>query len=309
MLHRFRPLSRITIALSGAVAATLMWFALRALAIRHMEYVVHPEPAFEWSFQQVGNQFNNLYRFISHTLPLGLSAIFILFLYLYIIPKNLKIYATLLFIVCIFIFISGFKKTADYSDNIFFGPGRFILSLPYVLLLIMAFSEKDTLNINSKIMKALILLLFVFFSFDFSNKSNIQFMCREYGPVFAEKITELNKNCDEIKRISDENQVEFILMGDHYMLETITCGCRGFIRDFPVALRPKYERRGWLWAQYGKQIPGKVLLLESHLTEDTLKQNWMVKRVEVRGNGYILNTGNKTNKEIMQTLFPSEHFH
>jgi hypothetical protein len=181
--------------------------------------------------------------------------------------------------------------------------------LPYVLLLILAFSEKDTLNINSKIMKALILLLFVFFSFDFSNKSNIQFMCREYAPVFAEKITELNKNCDEIKRISDENQVEFILMGDHYMLETITCGCRGFIRDFPVALRPKYERRGWLWAQYGKQIPGKVLLLESHLTEDTLKQNWMVKRVEVRGNGYILNTGNKTNKEIMQTLFPSEHFH
>ena len=309
MLHRFRPLSRITIALSGAVAATLMWFALRALAIRHMEYVVHPEPAFEWSFQQVGNQFNNLDRFISHTLPLGLSAIFILFLYLYIIPKNLKIYATLLFIVCIFIFISGFKKTADYSDNIFFGPGRFILSLPYLLLLILAFSEKDTLNINSKIMKALILLLFVFFSFDFSNKSNIQFMCREYGPVFAEKISELNKNCDEIKRISDENQVEFILMGDHYMLETITCGCRGFIRDFPVALRPKYERRGWLWAQYGKQIPGKVLLLESHQTEDTLKQNWMVKRVEVRGNGYILTTGNKTNKEIMQTLFPSEHFH
>lgn len=309
VLHRFRPLSRITIALSGAVAATLMWFALRALAIRHMDYVVHPEPDLEWSLQQVGYQFNNLDGFISHTLPLGLSAIFILFLYLYIIPKNLKIYATLLFIVCIFIFISGFKKTADYSDNIFFGPGRFILSLPYVLLFVLSFTEINTLNISRRIMKALVVILFVLFSYDFSNKSNIEFMCREYAPVFAEKITELNKNCKEIKRVSDKNHVEFILMGDHYMLETITCGCNGFIRDFPVALRPKYERRGWLWAQYGKQIPGKVLLLESHLPEDTLKQKWKIERVDVRGNGFILTTGNKTNREIMQTLFPSEHFH
>jgi hypothetical protein len=308
-LHRFRPLSRITITLSGAVAATLMWFALRALAIRHMDYIVHPEPALEWTFQQVGYQINNLAGFISHTLPSGITAIFILFLYLYIIPKNFKIYATIFFIFSLFIFILGFNKTADYSNNIFFGPGRFILSLPYILLFILSFTEINTYKINDKIIKSLIFVLFVFISYDFLGKCNFQFMCREYAPVFAEKTTELNKNCKEIKRVTIENQVEFILMGDHYMVETITCGCSGFIEDFPVALRPKYERRGWLWAKYGNQIPGKVLFLDSHLPEDSIQKSFSFEKVNVRGNGYILKTGNLSNKEIMQRLFPAEHFH
>ena len=93
------------------------------------------------------------------------------------------------------------------------------------------------------------------------------------------------------------------------MVEAITCGCSGFIEDFPVALRPKYERRGWLWAKYGNQIPGKVLFLDSHLPEDSIQKSFSFEKVNVRGNGYMLKTGNLSNKEIMQRLFPAEHFH
>lgn len=309
LARRFRPLSRISIALSGAVAATLMWFALRALAIRHLEYVVHPEPNLDWSWQSLSERIQHVGGFIAHTLPTGLAAVFMGFIFLYAIPKNKKVYITLLISIIIFLIISGFNKTADYSDNIFFGPGRYLLALPYLLLFILMQAEKSILKWNTKITLLAILTVFITYGFSFVRNCNIQYMCREYAPVFAEKLTELEKNCDEIQQVTTQNNIDFVLMGDHYMLETVTCGCRGFSKDFPLALRPKYERRGWLWAQYGKQIPGKVLLLDSHLPEDTIREKYAAKKVDVRGNGFILTTGNSTHKEIMQRLFPAEHFH
>jgi hypothetical protein len=306
MAHRFRPLSRITIALSGAVAATLMWFALRALAVRHMEYVVHPEPAMDWRPEYFMDHIVRLKPLLSHTFYLGIYGIIFLAFFIVVAPKNKYLYVSVSFLILLFLVVIGFKKTGDFSDNIFFSPGRFFLAIPYVLLFFISFSEKDIKKISSML---LVVGLFGTAGYMFVRHSNVQFMCREYAPVFVEKISELRKNCSEINKIAKDNNAEFVLMGDHYMLETATCGCGGLEKDFPVALRPKYERRGWLWSAYGKQIPGRVLFMESHMPLDTIQKQFTAEKVQVRGNGYLLSTGNLNNREIMQRLFPSEHFH
>ncbi|NBP06214.1 MAG: hypothetical protein EBV15_08365 [Bacteroidetes bacterium] len=309
MVNRFRPLSRISIALSGAVAATLMWFALRALAIRHMEYVVHPEPSTKWSLQQLINQLGEVPTLLSHTFYGGLTGVIILLIFIYILPKNKYLYASILFLLMLFMAVLGLNKSADFSDNIFFGPGRFFIALPYALLFMVSTVDNFEMELPFTYKVIFILLLFGSQALIFVNKCNTQYMCRAYAPVFVEKIDELKKNCLEIKKTAKENKTHFVLMGDHYMLESVTCGCAGFDDDFPVAIRPKYERRGWLWAKYNKQIPGKVLFLDSHLPEDSIQKSFSFEKVNVRGNGYVLNTGNLSNKEIMQRLFPAEHFH
>jgi len=306
MAHRFRPLSRISIALSGAVAATIMWFALRALAVRHMEYIVHPEPPMEWGMQYFMQHVVKFKSMLSHTFYMGIYNVVFLALFIWLIPKNKYLYISLSALFVLFLVVIGFNKTGDFSNNVFFGPGRFFLAIPYVLLFFISFTEKDIKKINSRF---IVVFLLGIAGNMFVQHSNIQFMCREYAPVFVEKIAELKKNCREIKKSAAENNIQLILMGDHYMQETITCGCAGFDNDFPVALRPKYERRGWLWSEYGKQIPGKVMLLDSHLSEDSIRNKFSFEKVNVRGNGYVLKTGNLNNKEIMQRLFPAEHFH
>jgi hypothetical protein len=306
MTHRFRPLNRITIALSGAVAATLMWFALRALAVRHMEYVVHPEPALDWRPEYFMDHIVRLKPLLSHSFYLGIYGIIFLTLFIFLVPKNKYLFISVSLLLTLFLIIIGFKKTGDFSDNIFFGPARFFLAIPYVLLFFVSFTEKGIKKISSRIFIA---WFFGVAGYMFVQHSNIQFMCREYAPVFVEKISELRKNCSDIKKISKERNTQFVLMGDHYMLETVTCGCSGIDPEFPVALRPKYERRGWLWSELGKQIPGKVLFMESQMPLDTIQTKFTAEKVQVRGNGYLLSTGNLNNREIMQRLFPAEHFH
>ena len=306
MVNRFRPLSRISIALSGAVAATLMWFALRALAVRHLDYVVHPEPSTEWGFSHFIDHIGQLKSLFSHTFYTGIYGVLFLSIFIFLISKNRHVYISIILLILLLLVFMGFNKIGDFSDNIFFGPGRFFLAIPYALLFLISFTEKGIKMIKDKV---LILLVFGISANMFFRLCNTQFMCRAYAPVFVEKIDELKKNCFEIRKFAKENKTQFILMGDHYMLETITCGCAGFDDNFPVAMRPKYERRGWLWAEYGKQIPGKVLFIDSHLPEDSIQKSFSFEKVNVRGNGYVLNTGNLSNKEIMQRLFPAEHFH
>lgn len=306
MAHRFRPLSRISIALSGALAATLMWFALRALAVRHMEYVIHPEPSMDWELQYFIQHAGNLKSMLSHTFYTGIYGIIFLAFFIWLIPKKKYSFFSLSLLLMLFLVVIGFNKTGDYSDNIFYSPGRFFLAVPYALLFLLSFNEKNIQKISSNI---LITWFFGIAGYMFVRHTNIGFMCREYAPVFVEKIKELKKNCHEIKKAASDNNIQLVLMGDHYMQETITCGCAGFDDDFPVALRLKYERRGWLWSEYGKQIPGKVIFLDSHLPEDSIRNTFSLEKVNVRGNGYVLKTGNLNNREIMLQLFPADHFH
>lgn len=306
MLQRFRPLNRITIALSGSVAATLMWFALRALAVRHMEYVVHPEPSMDWRPEYFMAHIVRLKALLSHTVYMGIYGLIFLALFVLVVPKNKYLLVSVSFLIVLFLIVLGLNKTGDFSDNIFFGPGRFFLAIPYVLLFFVSFTEKGIKKISSRIFIA---WFFGVAGYMFVRQSSIQFMCREYAPVFVEKISELKKNCSEIKKIVREKDAVIILTGDHYMQETVTCGCSGLEKDFPVALRPKYERRGWLWADYDKQIPGQVLFMDSHLSEDYTSSVFPSEKVNVRGNGYMLRTGSLSNKEIIQKLFPAEHFH
>jgi hypothetical protein len=222
------------------------------------------------------------------------------------VPKNKYLFVSVSFLIVLFLIVIGFNKTGDFSVNIFFGPGRFFLAIPYVLLFFISFSEKSLKNINSRFV---VTWFFIIAGNMFVGLCNVQYMCRTYAPVFVEKISELKKSCIEIKRIYKEKNAAIILTGDHFMLETVTCGCPGLEKDFPVALRPKYERRGWLWADYAKQIPGQVLFLDSHLPDEYVQSVFSAEAVGVRGNGYLLSTGNLSNTEVMQRLFPAEHFH
>jgi hypothetical protein len=283
-----------------------MWFALRALAVRHMEYVVHPEPALDWRPEYFMDHIVRLKPLLSHSFYLGIYGIIFLTLFIFLVPKNKYLFISVSLLLTLFLVIIGFKKTGDFSDNIFFGPGRFFLAIPYVLLFFVSFTEKGIKKISSRIFIA---WFFGVAGYMFVRQSSIQFMCREYAPVFVEKISELKKNCSEIKKIVREKDAAIILTGDHYMQETVTCGCSGLEKDFPVALRPKYERRGWLWADYDKQIPGQVLFMDSHLSEDYISSVFPLEKVNLRGNGYMLRTGSLSNKEIIQKLFPAEHFH
>ena len=306
MAHRFRPLSRITIALSGAVAATLMWFALRALAIRHLEYVVNPEPELDWQIRYFTEHLRQLKFILSHTFYTGIYGIIFLTLFIVIVPKNRYLLAAVTSLIFLLFIVIGFKETGDFSDNFFFGPGRFFLAIPYAIMFFISFTEKGMKKVSSRFLVA---WAFGIAGYMFVRQSNIQFMCRQKAPVFVEKISELRKDCLDIKKIYKHKNAAIILTGDHYMQETVTCGCAGIDKDFPVALRPKFERRGWLWADYGKQISGTVLFLDSQLPEDYVRSVFSAERINGRGNAYVLSTGNLSNKEVMQRLFPAEHFH
>lgn len=308
--HISRPVGAIT----GAAGAWLAWQAFQALASRHPEYTIHPEPSTSWNIANLLRNLTNADRLFSQVFvdtagpAFTFGLLFLLLAFLSRKDKTLLLSLILLFISLIGSF--GFSKLDDGDRNIYFSCARFFISLPYALMFILSQQKQRELPEPLKPTVALITApLFILGHLkQLISIDNPATQGSGYAPVYITSISNLKKDCIQIKEAAAQHRTGTIIQGDHHMLETVTCGCPQLVTNFPVALRPKYERRQWMWQEYKDRKPGRVLLLDGWMPEVSLKARFIPSALPLPGRGYILQTDSLSNLQVMQRLFPGKQF-
>jgi hypothetical protein len=303
---QFVPKSRVFVWLSGGFVASLMWYALRALAVRHPDYVIHSEPSTGWYWAQFIAHLQTANQWLGHTFYSAIAAILLFVIIAILARGNPRARLSLLLLAMGVLLLFGFEKTGDAVDNVYFGPARFFMAVPYALLYVVSELNLRNYSVRLPIYVGVLMLLFIYQGFVFADNSSPSKTCKTYAPVFVETVAELKKNCLEIKEAAKKESAKLVILGDHYMLETISCGCGGLVNEMPLVLRPKFERRAWLWAENKSSVPGRVLFVDSQMPADSVANYFPSDKVKVRGNGYLLRTGKLKLHEVVQQLFPAK---
>lgn len=305
--------SRVAGILTGAAVAWLGWTALQALAARHPEYTIHSNPSSGWSFetwktnlQQLDTVWGTFFMSVAGGFAGGLLTLSAIWL---AVRPNKRLLAGLILLILMLLLTAGFNKTSDGTISPFFSYARFYLSLPYALLFLLSQSAISLRPaFSQRVLAGLLPVAFGLSAWSFSAASAQSPGAGIYVPVFSDRIANLRKDCADIKRLTDSLRIGHVLSGDHYMLETVSCGCPGLTPGFPKAFRPKYERRQWWWADHQHTVPGRVLYLDGWNQPDTITSRIPGQPVKLRGGAYVLNSGTLDLRQIMQRLFPAEQF-
>ena len=311
--HISRPIG----ALTGAAGAWLAWQAFHALASRHPEYTIHPEPSTDWSFTNILGNLTNADRLFSQVFLniAGPAFTFVLFFLLltYLSRHNKPLLISLGLLLLALSGSFGFSKLSDGDHNIFFSCARFFISLPYAMMLLLALSLGEEIQLSRPLRFMQVINTGLLFLFGLAGQllylDEPARFGSGYAPVYVTRISDLRKDCLQIREAAAQHRTGTIIQGDHHMLETVTCGCPQLVQNFPVALRPKYERRKWMWQEYKDRKPGSILLLDGWMPADSLKARFNPSALPLPGRGFILQTDSLSNLQVIQRLFPGKELH
>lgn len=310
--HISRPVGAIT----GAACAWLAWQAFYALASRHPEYTIHPDPSTDWSLSHILANLTNVDRLFSQVFlnTAGPAFTFVLFFFLlaYLARHNKALLFSLGLLLLVLTVSFGFSKLSDGDHNIFFSCARFFISLPYAMLLILAMTVQEKKQpqqpLGSMQVMSTGLLFIIGLAGQLLRADDPARFGSGYTPVYITSISDLRKDCSLIQQTAAQHRTVTILQGDHHMLETITCGCPQLVSNFPMAMRPKYERRQWAWQEQKNRKPGRILLLEGWMPADSINTKFRLTRLPLPGCGWLLQTDSLSNLQVMQRLFPGKQF-
>lgn len=292
------------------ISLLIYWFLQNAVL---PENVIHARPTTSWSFNTLWQNFSRLDNLLIHTTPdwfgpfTGLliisAAIFLLN------RKEQGPKRGIIALILGFIISTGMSKTSDGGNNIFFSIGRLYLSIPYALLLLSAFSTvKLSFKHSNTIFSGILITITLYAARGFKSASAEDSFGTDYAPVYHEKVTDLIAHCREIHDYSLVNNVSLVIAGDYHRLETVSCGCPTILERYPLAVRPKYERRNWIWKEIKNKKTGNVLYLDNWNSFDTLRLRLPELKQTPLKFGYLIPAGNKTPRQVMQSLFPAEQF-
>lgn len=297
--------------LYGSIFAVLLFWFLQSLV--QEGNIIHAKPALTLSADTWWQNINNLDSLFLHVTPSwpgAFSGLLLICIGLVSLAKgDLRIRIAVLFLLLSILLSAGLSKTADGTENIFYSKGRFFAAVPFALLLLMAYIKvKPSFKYSNTIILLLFLSVTSIAAAGFRKASTPEKFGNGYVPVAISDINSLKRTCFEVYDLAKLNNVGLIISGDHHRLELITCGCPSIIPSFPTAVRPKFERRAWLWRKLKNKKSGNLIYLDNWNSFDTLKNRLPI-IVETRmEGGYIIPSDGKTPLQAMRSLFPAEQF-
>jgi 4-amino-4-deoxy-L-arabinose transferase-like glycosyltransferase len=167
----------------------------------------------------------------------------------------------------------GIGKVADSHDSLFFSGVRFFLAFPLImgLILLNFFQAPKRISYRFCLLVA-ILLIFVSgykVSVFYNKYPDIDKLGRLQW-VAVEEVTNIKHSCDEIKRISDEQNVDLVVFhDDEDQLLNYACPC--MVKNFPTTVFPLYERRTWVLTQLAGEVYPNVLFISPASSDTTIR--------------------------------------
>ncbi len=332
----------------GIALGIVLFFILYLVKSNHPEWMIHKTVQANFSLKALQSNFTHTNDLFQHTfLPIPILGMIVLLLITLLCfnwrgiadtskepidKENVaarKTQATtnqkknlhhlpwiLLLLVLVPFFLFGIEKIQDGTENVYFGYGRFFLSLPFSWAWFWALTPlKSSImcrinRIAPRIKYPVMVLLFACQGFAFWHFSSIRYFGKTYIPIMVYPLNQLKQDAIQLQAICKKEKVGAILIGNHYVIEAGSMGFSQFAKELPTPIiRCNYERRHWILPTLKQKSasgvalkPRKVLIMELQLPQKWAKQKYPFKQVDIRGNAYIFETGNDDLWQVIQKL-------
>lgn len=258
-----------------AVAPALAWEIIaQVFYAENPEYLLNPLMELKFNLSLFLKSFHQPTIFFGYLTPvIWPVGWLILFIILFIgirllkldFKKGVAILSTLLFIILTL----GINKVHTYMDSIFLPASRMYLGIPIFTGIIFFWSRSLLTKITDRqlqfsLLSAAFLAIFLKL-FLYTSTVNKHTASTVYGGVSIIKLEDLKCDCDKIKQIAINKQIDLVVpvatwyYGSVSNKEFINYGCSILEEDFPTTMLNIYEKRSWVKVDV-KNWPGKNIL-------------------------------------------------
>jgi hypothetical protein len=291
--------------MGGLAFGLLVHYLLNLFYILHPNYNLH-RYTMSYSFKNFWQGIQNLnfyFKDISIVfVHFGIS-IFIVFVGLSILLafQKQKVKSLIVALIPILIlFTLSMSKLHDALDSIFYSYSRMYLAMPLALALAVSFLE------IKKYTWGVYIYLFIPISclaYNYSNlkhKVEIETNTGINHMVSIRKVDELKEDCEKLKKLSIERNIDLIVIGFDWRSTLSTYGCASCVDNFPKTLFPAYERRTWRMVEDAKTIYKNILIVDEAKRIDTLLSN--VENIEQKNNFYFIKNNQLKTFKLLDSL-------
>lgn len=275
----------------GLLAGFGVHFLLNLFYQIHPNYNLH-RYTMSYSFknfwlglQQMNFYFKDISIVFTHS-GISIFIVFILISLILVKQKN-KLKAMVVMSIPLMILLTfSMSKLHDALDSIFYSYSRMYLAVPTALGLAISYVE---IKKNSWMVYIFLIIPFACFAFNEGNlehKIDIETNTGKSHMVSIRKVKEVIEDCESLKRLALEKNVDLIVIGFDWRSTLSAYGCTACTDSFPKTLFPVYERRTWRMVEDENTIYQNILIIDEAKRIDTLLKN--VENIEDKNNFYII---------------------
>ncbi|HAQ65922.1 MAG TPA: hypothetical protein DCR43_08750 [Bacteroidales bacterium] len=189
------------------------------------------------------------------------------------------------------------SKVHDGSDSVFFSYARMYLAVPVLLMLMLSFIRIQ----DQKWMYGFIIMSIVFFGINIAtSKEAIEKNMKNKHVIIVLPTDLLQKECSELQKISDNNNVNLIVIVNHYFYDVYDYGCPSCMQSFPKTIRPEYERRTWRLIEDENKVYTNILIID--LAREYDKEFDFINKVKEKQGMYLLKNNTLCTKLLYEKL-------
>ncbi len=189
------------------------------------------------------------------------------------------------------------SKVHDGTDSVFFSYSRMYLAVPIIVLLFVSWIEFK----NRKWAYLFTIIAVFFLSIKISNaKAFIEKNMNKNHVVSTINIKKLYKECAGLFSIATGNNIDLIIIVDHWNYDFYNYACPACIKQFPKTLRPAYERRTWRLVEDENKVYSNVLLIDLKRKLD--EESVFISEIKEKKGLYIIKNNKLTTEVLLKKL-------
>jgi hypothetical protein len=301
-LKNYRNRKFYLYAVLGLFFGFIIHYLIARFYVNNPNYNLHSYQM-QLSFESLKKGLFNLDKFFNYIVPFFLHPGWLIVLSF--IPLSYMFYRktefeTSLVSLSIPILILGtllISKVHDGTDSIFFSYSRMYLSVPIILLLILSFWSIN----KRKWMVVLILISVIYTGINVAtSKQAIEKNMKKNHVVTTLKSELAYKECSELLSISQKNNIELIVIINHWFYDVYNYGCPACMEQFPNTLRPNYERRTWRLIEDENKIYSNILIIDLNRKFD--QEFSFISKIEDKAGLYIVKNNNLKTSSLLNEL-------
>ena len=163
----------------------------------------------------------------------------------------------------------GISKITDQLDTIFFSSARMFLTIPLLCGILFYFFNNLKIFNERKTIFVFVSLALIFFSIKaFTYTSTIKKYTNktDLGAVAIKKYIDLKKECDEINKMAQINNVDLIVFSPNWAFNTPNCEFYNYALPLLTNTRAKtvmsvFERRTWVFNEEANKMTYQEMYL------------------------------------------------
>ncbi len=190
----------------------------------------------------------------------------------------------------VFLFSLTMSKVYDGTDSVFYSYSRAFLGLPIVLGLLLSRFELKAVSVYSYLPAILVgFLAYKAYLFPVA----IAEAQKSDSVVTVADIDIFLNDSHKLSQLCKEKKVDLVVVNNHWFYDHFTYGSPSIEANFPLTLRPAYERRTWRLKEESKKINKTILLIDRgrDISQDSTLNISAVPNFE----GYFIISNNQTN--------------